>query len=1069
MKQNTLLLLLLCFFSATFAQDGQWAWMQGDFLPKLPVYGIKGISTPINKPGARHNAAFWQDTSGNFWVFGGTSESRSAVGEKPQFNDLWKYMPSTRQWTWMGGDSTTDRPGVYGTKGLAAAINKPGARHSAVSWSDASGSLWLFGGRRYVASGLADFNDLWKYTPATGQWTWVNGDSITNQTGVYGAKGIAASTNKPGSREFATGMSDASGNLWLFGGYGYSYSTSGSLNDLWKYTPSTGWWTWISGDSTVNQPGVYGTKGIAAPSNKPGIRYATAGCSDALGNLWLFSGANNNGANDLWKYTPSTNQWTWMSGDSIGNNDLVSVYGTKGVAAATNTPGPRTGSVSWGDTSGNVWVFGGYGNSVAGFRGRADYFNDLWKYTPSTGWWTWMSGNNFGSSEGGVYGTKGLAAPNNKPDSREYASGYADASGNFWLFGGESLNGYGRNENLNDLWKYTLSTNQWTWVSGDNNQQFYGGMYGTKETASTANKPGGRYSAVSWTDTSGNLWLFGGTGKSSKDVGGLNDLWRYAPSTDQWAWMSGDSITVYNRNGYFGTKGIPSSTNQPASRSGAVSWTDNSGNLWMFSGSGYNDLWRYAVSAGWWTWMSGDSTASQQGVYGTKGLPAPTNQPGARYNAVSWTDSNGNLWLFGGMGYYDSKYLKLNDLWKYTLSTGWWTWMSGDSTGNVHGIYGTKGVSASTNKPGGREDAIGWVDTNDNLWLFGGLGPVITVAEVFNDLWKYSVSTGQWTWVSGDSAIKQTAVYGMKGVAASPNKPGARLSAVNWTDASGALWLLGGNSTNPYGNLNDLWKYTPSTGWWTWMNGDSTVNALGSYGIQGAFAATNKPAARNGAVSWTDKSGTLWLFGGGREIVPYETGYMNDLWKYSVAATTSLPVRFSSFTAHKQVHTVLLNWTTTQEQNSRYYIVERSSTGTVYDSISVISASGTVATAKKYSFTDIAPLQSDNFYRLKQLDFDGKSMYSKIVKVHMDEDAARFAVVQNPAQNILQLQVQLPAAGKLTLQIRDISGHLLINEDRMGIKGSSVYSILIGNLIKGTYLINMQTENMNVTKKFIKQ
>jgi len=56
-----------------------------------------------------------------------------------------------------------------------------------------------------------------------------------------------------------------------------------------------------------------------------------------------------------------------------------------------------------------------------------------------------------------------------------------------------------------------------------------------------------------------------------------------------------------------------------------------------------------------WTWVSGSNTIPANGVisgvYGTQGIPAPANVPGARYGAVSWADKNGNLWLFGGDGF----------------------------------------------------------------------------------------------------------------------------------------------------------------------------------------------------------------------------------------------------------------------------------------------------------------------------------------------------------------------------------------------------------------------------------
>src|SRR5271165_105100 len=68
-----------------------------------------------------------------------------------------------------------------------------------------------------------------------------------------------------------------------------------------------------------------------------------------------------------------------------------------------------------------------------------------------------------------------------------------------------------------------------------------------------------------------------------------------------------------------------------------------------------------------WTWVAGASVPNQQGTYGTLGTDAPANVPGARSNAVSWTDATGNLWLFGGLGLYTGTDIPLyNDLWRYS-------------------------------------------------------------------------------------------------------------------------------------------------------------------------------------------------------------------------------------------------------------------------------------------------------------------------------------------------------------------------------------------------------------------
>ncbi len=75
-----------------------------------------------------------------------------------------------------------------------------------------------------------------------------------------------------------------------------------------------------------------------------------------------------------------------------------------------------------------------------------------------------------------------------------------------------------------------------------------------------------------------------------------------------------------------------------------------------------------------WVWMSGSSAVgsngSQPGVYGTLGTPAAGNIPGGRTMASSWTDSNGNFWLFGGFGDDANDTAGyLNDLWEFNPST----------------------------------------------------------------------------------------------------------------------------------------------------------------------------------------------------------------------------------------------------------------------------------------------------------------------------------------------------------------------------------------------------------------
>jgi len=377
---------------------GEWTWAGGANVPgQAGVYGALSVPAIGNIPAARTAATGWTDREGNLWLFGGSAPTVGGGcaithalcwgGASQNLNDLWKFDGS--EWAWMGGSNSSNQSGVYGTLGQSNPGNVPGARWGAVSWSDAQGRFWLFGGNGYDSAGnVGQLNDLWKYSD--GQWTWMGGSNLVNQPGVYATKGAPAPTNYPGARSGAVAFADPSGNVWLFGGQGCDSTANcgGALNDLWEL--SGGQWTWVSGSSVSYpaQPGAYGTLGTPAPGNVPGARYDPAGWMDPSGNFWIFGGAGYNllyfnigELNDLMKF--SSGEWTWMGG-SDNLFDQFGTYGTEGTPAPGNVPGSRDSSQTWTDANGNLWLFSGEGFGAPSSTGSL--FNDLWEY--SAGEWT---------------------------------------------------------------------------------------------------------------------------------------------------------------------------------------------------------------------------------------------------------------------------------------------------------------------------------------------------------------------------------------------------------------------------------------------------------------------------------------------------------------------------------------------------------------------------------------------------------------------------------------------------------------------------------------------------------
>jgi environmental stress-induced protein Ves len=422
-----------------------------------------------------------------------------------------------------------------------------------------------------------------------------------------------------------------------------------------------GTWTWKNGAKTVGQGGNYGTpptKRVFNATNVPGARLGATTWTDASGNLWLFGGLgddiNDNGGylDDLWEWNGT--QWAWISGNNAGNP--TGIYGTGG----TSVPGGRYGAAGWKDAAGNFWLFGGYGLDSLGVS--VGPLNDLWEFT-TAGSWNYINGSELVNPKG-TYGTQGSPGSGNFPGGRYQPSFGMDASGNFWLFGGQGFDSAGNQGSLNDLWEFNFSLQEWEWVSGSNIQG-QSPTYGTQGTPASKNVPGARYTSVSWMDSSGDFWLYGGVGiDSTATYGSLNDVWEYFPSSGEWAWQGPTGSNVADQPGNYVAIG---EAGTPGGRQAPSGWLDSNGNFWLFGGvesdgDVLNDLWE--LSAGTWTWESGSSTANQLGTY--PGSVGGTGTPGGRNQAASWIDKNNNLWLFGGYGAASTFPVgELNDLWEF--------------------------------------------------------------------------------------------------------------------------------------------------------------------------------------------------------------------------------------------------------------------------------------------------------------------------------------------------------------------------------------------------------------------
>ena len=184
---------------------------------------------------------------------------------------------------------------------------------------------------------------------------------------------------------------------------------------------------------------------------------------------------------------------------------------------------------------------------------------------------------------------------------------------------------------------------------------------------------------------------------------------------------------------------------------------------------------------------------------------------------------------------------------------------------------------------------------------------------------------------------------------------------------------------------------------------------------------------------------------------------------------TVLPVTLISFSAEEKGNEVIVKWTATKEMNSNYYEVERSVDAVKFSSIARLSSKGNNSGESRYEMVDSTPFEGINFYRLKQVDKDGKLMYSLVVAVNKVKTAIRkIAIYPNPVNKFITLM--------MTDNAKVYSGKLINAEGRtiLNFKGN-VYQVNqhlnhhLDKLEAGLYVVKLGDGKEQFSLRFVKQ
>lgn len=463
-------------------------------------------------------------------------------------------------------------------------------------------------------------------------------------------------------------------------------------------------------------------------------------------------------------------------------------------------------------------------------------------------------------------------------------------------------------------------------------------------------------------------------------------------------------------------------------------------NLWSTNGTG--DILKYAVDGVTGNILAGPATVvtplTSTAAMGKNGITA--NDPNA---CIYYLNRDDNNTLNGVVTIYAVR---------------------PDGTGN--GSVGT----IDMNGPGDNSDfsfvRLGFDNLGRGWIIAGGQSSPIYIASF----------VGKGTGVPGQLTPADINTFGNVPLTiAAPGSPTEFQNGDLAVSGNGNLYALAnvtGGQTYVY-TLNSLSSPTTLTRKWTVQTGGGTfsgsVNGLawtqsGSLHFSTATGIYFIDQATANTVSGTVQA----------TLVPGSASTtLTDLGSDKFPQQSTLPTKLGDFTARRQGSNAILDWTTASELNSDHFEIERSYDGINFTHVGNKQAAGNSVSDLSYQYIDPIVVSSGNiYYRLKTLDIDGKSSYSKIVVLKLNGSSVKnFTVYPNPFTSNLKLEISSDKETAVTIRINNVLGQPVINRNVILQKGMNVVvlSSELQSLKPGMHLMEIISEDGTMTQKIIKR
>jgi len=185
---------------------------------------------------------------------------------------------------------------------------------------------------------------------------------------------------------------------------------------------------------------------------------------------------------------------------------------------------------------------------------------------------------------------------------------------------------------------------------------------------------------------------------------------------------------------------------------------------------------------------------------------------------------------------------------------------------------------------------------------------------------------------------------------------------------------------------------------------------------------------------------------------------------FTFSATTPgvVPVKLNSFAVQKQNTSARIYWSTESEINSREFVVERSRDGITWTVVGNVAAAGNSSATREYSLTDVSPARGINYYRLKSIDLDNRSVNSETRSL-LFGNAGSVMITPNPATDHFNVFMAKDINTVSQIVISDVNGKIISRYSTI----DQQKTITTGNMSKGLYVVKVITGENVVTQKII--